>query len=56
MCMKKKNKTNRNADAQSAAKCMLEMKKVMLAKIIQKNESMFLGLEENEVYLGSSIF
>lgn len=37
--MKKKNKTNRNADAQSAAKCMLEMKKVMLAKIIQKNES-----------------
>lgn len=37
--MKKKNKTNRNADAQSAAKLMLEMKKVMLAKIIQKNES-----------------
>lgn len=37
MSSKKKNK--RNADAKSAAKCMLEMKKVMLAKIIQKNES-----------------
>ncbi len=37
MSSKKKNK--RNADAQSAAKCMLEMKKVMLAKIIQKNET-----------------